>query len=89
MTVKSGKANANADFLSHQRGITVTNSISAEFPDEFPGERILESVFRIDTAEDSEFKDVIQYLAERKYPKGLTREEKGVFQDKVAPYLLI
>ena len=42
-----------------------------------------------DTTEESESKDVIQYLVERKYPEGLTREEKGVFQDKVAPYVLI
>ena len=89
VTVKSGKANANADFLSSQCGITATISITVEFPDEFLGERILESVFRIDTTEESEFKDVIRYLVERKYPKGLTREEKGVFQDKVAPYALI
>ena len=51
VSVNSGKANANADFLSRQLGITATNSISAEFPDEFRGERILESVFRIDTTE--------------------------------------
>ena len=89
VAVKSSKANVNADFLSRQCGIIAINSISAEFLDEFPGERILESVFRIDTMEESEFKDVIQYLVERKYPEGMTREEKGVFQDKVAPYALI
>ena len=83
--VKFRKANANADFLSRQRGMASVNNISAEFPDEFPGGRIREFVFHIDKAEGSEFKENIQYLMERKYPKGLTWEEKSVFLNKVAP----
>ena len=89
VTVKSGKANANTDFLSRQRRITASNSIFVDFPDEFPEKWILDSIFRINTTEDFEFKDVIQYLVEWKYSEGLTQEEKSVFQDKVAPYSLI
>ena len=37
----------------------------------------------------SEFQEIITYLTERKYPEGLNREEKSVFQSKVAPYSLI
>ena len=36
--VKPGKANANADYLSRQRGTEALEDIQAEFPDEFRDE---------------------------------------------------
>ena len=46
-------------------------------------------VFHLNGDEPSEFDDVIAYIANRIYPLGLNREEKSVFQHKVAPYSLI
>ena len=89
VVVKPGKANANADFLSQQRGLATGESISADFLDEFLGGRIPESMFHIDSEGASKFKDIIGYLMEQKYLEGLTRKEKSVFQNKVALYSLI
>ena len=69
---KPKKANKNADFLSRQCKIAARESIFADFPDEFSRGRIPESVFHIDNEGDLEFKDIIRYLMERKYPEGLT-----------------
>ena len=66
VVVKPGKANANTNFLSRQRGIAAGESISVDFPNEFLGGRILVSVFHIDGKGSSEFKDIIQYLMEWK-----------------------
>ena len=38
---------------------------------------------------ESEFSDIIAYLVNRIYPTGLSREEKNIFQHKVAPYTII
>ena len=46
-------------------------------------------VFHLNGEEASEFEDVISYIANRIYPPGLSREEKSVFQHKIAPYSLI
>ena len=64
-------------------------SLTADFPDEFQDSPFLESVFHVDGEDVSEFQEIITYLTERKYPEGLNREEKSVFQSKVAPYSLI
>jgi len=84
--VKSGKANSNADFLSRQRGPEAASDIASTFPDEFPEET---PVFHISGNQPSEFEDIIGYLTERRYPAGMSREEKMVFQTKVAPFTLI
>ena len=84
--VKPGKSNANADFFSRQRGVPTIESLSVDFPDEFQGNTILESMFHIEGKGISKFQDIIMYLTERKYSEGLTCEEKSVFQSKVAPY---
>ena len=89
--VKPGKANANADYLSRQRGTEALEDIQAEFPDEFKDEpdRKEDQVLHITGEEDSEYADIIAYLVDRIYPTGLSREEKNVFQHKVAPYTII
>ena len=46
-------------------------------------------MFHLNGEEASEFDDVISYIANRIYPPGLNREEKSVFQHKIAPYTLI
>ena len=98
--MKPGKANSNADYLSRQRGRESLADISAEFPDEFPDP--LESsvsrekpdspwieVFHLGMESVSKFQDVIDYLVEARYPEQMSREEKEIFQRKVAPYTLI
>ena len=93
VVVKPGEANSNADFLSRQRGQEAVGDILADFPDEFPetGTKAPEEVtiFHINRGGKSVFQEIINYLTERKYPEELTREEKIVFQHKVAPYTLI
>ena len=89
VVVKSGKSNANADFLSRQRGVPAIKSLSTNFPDEFHNNPCPESVFHVEGEEVSEFQEIITYLTEQKYPEGLNHEEKSVFQSKVAPYSLI
>ena len=91
VVVKPGKANANADYLSRQRGIEASEDIQAEFPDEFENEpdRKEDQVLHITGKDESEFSDIIAYLVDRIYPTGLSREEKNVFQHKVAPYTII
>ena len=89
VVVKSGKTNANADFLSRQRGTPAVESLNADFPDEFQDNQFPESVFHVEGEDVSEFHEIITYLTERKYPEGLNREEKSVFQSKVAPYSII
>ena len=84
--VKPGKANANADYLSRQRGLEAASSIETPFPDEFPDEVL---VFHLSEGELSAYEDIIKYLTEKVYPDGLTREEKMIFQTKVAPFTLI
>jgi hypothetical protein len=46
-------------------------------------------VFHFNNEVDSEFQDIINYLVRFEFPDHLTREEKEVFQRKVAPYSLI
>ena len=89
--VKSGKSNSNADYLSRQRGEEAVEDIRGEFPDEFPDDpnRKEEMVFHLNGEEPSEFDDIISYITNRTYPPSLNREEKSVFQHKVAPYSLI
>ena len=89
VVVKSGKTNANADFMSQQRGIAVVKNISTDFLDEFLESLNPDSIFHVDGKGTSKFQDIIMYLMERKYPEGLTCKEKSVFQNKVAPYSLI
>ena len=91
VTVKPGKANANTDYLSRQKGTEALEDIQAEFPDEFKDEpdRKEEHVLHITGEDESEFSDIIAYLVDRIYPTGLSREEKNVFQHKVAPYTII
>ena len=89
VVVKSEKSNANADFLSRQRGMPAVKSLIADFSDEFQDSPFPESVFHVEGEDVSEFQEIITYLTERKYPEGLNREEKSVFQSKVAPYSLI
>jgi hypothetical protein len=88
VVIKSGKANSNADYLSRQRGEESVADISAEFPDEFPDLSDV-AVFHLNNEVDSEFQDIINYLVKSKFPDHFTREEKEVFQRKVAPYNLI
>ena len=89
--VKPGKANADADYLSRQRGTEALEDIQAEFPDEFQykPERKEDQVLHINGEDESEFSDIIAYLVDRIYPTRLSRVEKNVFQHKVAPYTII
>ena len=89
--VKPEKANANADYLSRQRGTEALEDIQAEFSDEFRHEpdRKEDHVLHITGENESEFSDIIAYLVNRIYPIGLSREEKNVFQHKAAPYTII
>ena len=89
--VKPGKANANADYLSRQRGTEALEDIQAEFPDEFVNEpnRKEDQILHITGEDESEFSNIIAYLVDRIYPIGLSREEKNFFQHKVAPYTII
>ena len=91
VVVKAGKANANADYLSRQRGTEAVEDIQAKFPDEFSDEpdRKNAQVLHISGEEESEFSEIISYLVDQTYPAGLSREEKSVFQSKVAPYTII
>ena len=91
VVVKAGKANANADYLSRQWGTEAVKDIQVEFPDEFPDEldRKDAHVLHINGEDGSEFSEIISYLVDRTYPTGLSKEEKSVFQNKVAPYTII
>ena len=91
VVVKPGKSNSIADFLSRQQGEEAVGDIRAKFLDEFPDvqDRKKETVFHLSGKEPSEFDDVISYIANRIYPPGIKKEEKIVFQYKVAPYSLI
>ena len=93
MVVKLGKANSNANFLSRQRGQEEIKDISADFPDKFPEIGTLESeevtIFHINGGGGSKFQEVVDYLTEQRYLEEFTREEKIMFQQKVAPYTLI
>ena len=91
MVVKAGKANANADYLSRQRGTEAVEDIQAKFPDEFSDEPDWKDaqVLHISGEEESEFSEIISYLVDRTYPSGLSREEKSMFQSKVSPYTII
>jgi hypothetical protein len=80
--VKKGKSNSNADFLSRIRGEEAEESIPAEFPDE-------EIYVCFADNKVTDYEDIVQYLDTQQYPEGLTREEKAVFQQKVAPYTCI
>jgi hypothetical protein len=88
IVIKSGKANSNADYLSRQRGEESVADISVEFLDEFPDLSDV-AVFHLNREEDSEFQDIINYLVRSGFPDHFTREQKEVFQRKVAPYSLI
>jgi hypothetical protein len=88
VVIKSDKANSNADYLSRQRGEESVADISVEFPDEFPDLSDV-AVFHLNNEVDSEFQDIINYLVRSEFPDLFTREEKEVFQRKVAPYSLI
>lgn len=91
--VKPEKGNSHAVFLSRQRGSETVEDMSVWFPNEFPEDnpQVQEEsmVFHIHGEEASEFRDLIEYLTEHKYLDGLNREEKAIFQSKVAPYTLI
>ena len=101
--VKPGTANANADYLSRQRGIPSPHVLETDFPDEFPEPEdqgtVLQSevhqsadevrVFRTEEGDDLEFQPIIHYLRNGSYPKEFNREEKSVFQHRVAPYSII
>ena len=50
---------------------------------------ILIARIHLNGEEALEFDDVISYIANKIYPPGLNREEKSMFQYKVAPYTLI
>jgi len=86
VVVKSGRANSNADYLSRQRGPEALSPIETPFPDEFPDDV---PVFHLSGEEPSAYEDIITYLTTRAYPSGLSREEKMVFQAKMAPFTLI
>jgi hypothetical protein len=88
VVIKSGKANSNADYLSRQRSEESVADISAEFPDEFLDLPEV-AVFHLNNEAESEFLDIINYLVKSEFPDHFTREEKEVFQWKVAPYSLI
>ena len=101
--VKPGAANTNADYLSRQRGIPNRRTLETDFPDEFPeADQPNESTylehqeqagavgaFQTTTEEDPEFRIIERYLRTGTYPEGLNREEKSVFQHRVAPYSII
>ena len=91
--IKLGKTNSNANYLLRQRGQEAIKDISMDFQDEFPKIRTQNPeegvVFYINGRGKSEFQEVIDYLTKRKYLEEFTREEKIVFQYKVAPYTLI
>ena len=91
VVVKARKANANADYLSQQQGIEAVEDIQAKFPDEFSDEPDWKDaqLFHISGKEESEYSEIISYLVNRTYPTKLSREEKSVFQNKVAPYTII
>ena len=93
IVVKPFKANSNVDYLSRQRRKEVVEDISADFLDEFLETRIQDPeggvVFHINAEVESEFQEVINYLTEQKYPEKFTREDKIVFQHKIASYILI
>ena len=91
VVVKAGKANANADYLSRQRGTEAVEDIQAKFPDEFSDEPDQKNaqILHISDEEESEFSEIISYLVDQTYPAGLSREEKSMFQSKVAPYTII
>ena len=91
VVVKAGKANANTDYLSRQRGTEAVEDIQARFLDEFLDEpdRKDAPVLHISSEEKSEYSEIVSYLVNRTYPTGLSREEKSVFQNKVAPYTII
>ena len=84
--VKSEKTNSNADYLSRQRGPEAVSSLETPFPDEFPDDTL---VFHLSGEDPSAYDDIIIYLTENEYPAELTREEKMVFQSKVALFTLI
>ena len=98
---KPGRANANADFLSRQRGVPSSKELRAEFPDEFPdaedfprdirsmGLRTSSTTYQVGKEDDPEFQKIRRYLETHSYPGDLTREEKSVFQHKAAPYSVI
>jgi hypothetical protein len=88
VVIKSGKANSNADYLFRQRGEESVADISAEFPDDFPDLSDI-VVFYLNNEVDSEFQDIINYLVRSEFPDHFTREEKEVFQRKMASYSLI
>jgi hypothetical protein len=88
VVVKSGKANSNIDYLSRQRDEESVADIFTEFLDEFPDLSDV-AVFHLNNEVDSEFQDIINYLVRSEFPDHFTREEKEVFQRKVAPYSLI
>ena len=87
VVVKPGKANANA----RQRGTEALEDIQAEFPNEFQEEldQKKNQVLHINGEDEFEFSDIISYLVDRIYPIGLSKEEKSMFQHKVAPYTII
>ena len=98
--VKSGKANVNMDYLSRLRGRKSIADISAEFPNEFLDIKVnLEAtresdspsteVFHLSNESVFEYQDIVDYLVKSRYPKQMSREEKEIFQKKVAPYTLI
>jgi len=88
VVVKSKKSNTNANFLSRYQGEMAIEDISAEFPDEFSDQKEI-LVFHLSEEGNSKFQDVIDYLMDQRYPEGLSREEKIIFQEKVDPYSLI
>jgi hypothetical protein len=47
------------------------------------------NVFKTESKVDPEFRDITEYLTSHTYPQSLSREEKVVFQYKVAYYTLI
>ena len=65
-----------------QQGVPAIESLTTDFPDEFQDNPFPESVFHVEREELSEFQEIITYLTEQKYPEGLNREEKSVFQSK-------
>jgi hypothetical protein len=88
VVIKSDKANSNADYLFRQRGEESVADISAEVPDEVPDLPEV-AVFHLDDEAESDFQDIINYLVKSEFPDHFTREEKEIFQRKVAPYSLI
>ena len=89
--VKPSRSNSNAGYLSRQQEEEVASNIRAEFLDKFLDnhDRKEETVFHLNGDEASRFDDVISYIANKIYLPRLNREEKSVFQHKVAPYTLI